>query len=141
VPRVRPVVLDTSVVLPAALSPHGYRRRFWVLLAFGALAARRNLTRLEADALRSEAGAAGGESGGLPVDAAAAADERYRRLRELLPAGCPWTARRGARMASSSSAKPSVPTYTSSPTRSTAANATDAELLDHAFSLDPPRPG
>lgn len=86
----RPVVLDTSVVLPAALSPRGYRRRFWVLLAFGALAARRNLARLEADALRREAGAAGSERGGLPVDAAAAgADERYRRLRELLPAGCP----------------------------------------------------
>ncbi len=26
----RPVVLDTSVVLPAVLSPRGYRRRFWV---------------------------------------------------------------------------------------------------------------
>jgi predicted nucleic acid-binding protein len=32
VPRVRSVVLDTSVVLPAVLSPRGYRRRFWVLL-------------------------------------------------------------------------------------------------------------
>lgn len=55
----RPVVLDTSVVLPATLSPRGYRRRFWVLLAFGALAERRNLARLEADAWRREGGKAG----------------------------------------------------------------------------------
>jgi predicted nucleic acid-binding protein len=90
VPHVRPVVLDTSVILPATLSPRGYRRRFWVLLAFGALAARRNLARLEADALRREGGVAGSESGGLPVDALAAqADARYRRLSELLPPGCP----------------------------------------------------
>lgn len=40
-PRVRTVVLDTSVALPAALSPRGYRRRFLVLLAFGALGDRR----------------------------------------------------------------------------------------------------
>jgi len=28
----RPVVLDTSVVLPAVLSPRGYRRRFLVVI-------------------------------------------------------------------------------------------------------------
>lgn len=86
----RAVVLDTSVVLPATLSPRGYRRRFWVLLALGALAARRDLTRIEADALRRAANAAGSESGGLPVDVLAAqADARYRRLSEQLPPGCP----------------------------------------------------
>jgi predicted nucleic acid-binding protein len=86
----RPVVLDTSVVLPAVLSPRGYRRRFWVLLAFGALAARRELARLEAEALRKQASAPGSKSGGSSAQSLVSdADERYERLRVLLPAGCP----------------------------------------------------
>ncbi len=86
----RPVVLDTSVVLPAVLSPRGYRRRFWVLLAFGALAARRELARLEAEALHKQASAPGSKSDGPSAESLVSdADARYERLRGLLPAGCP----------------------------------------------------
>jgi predicted nucleic acid-binding protein len=88
--RVRPVVLDTSVVLPAVLSPRGYRRRFWVLLALGALAARRDLARMEADTLRAQAATEGAQLGGLTgrrlVERAEAG---YARLSEALPHGCP----------------------------------------------------
>jgi predicted nucleic acid-binding protein len=87
---VRPVVLDTSVVLPAVLSPRGYRRRLWVLLAFGALAARRDLARLEADALRAEAAAGGHQVGGLALEALVEqAEAGYARLSEALPHDCP----------------------------------------------------
>ena len=86
----RPVVLDTSVVLPAVLSPRGYRRRFWVVLALGALAARRDLLRQEADALRAESASAGGQAGGATLEVLAMqAEARYARLREALPEGCP----------------------------------------------------
>jgi predicted nucleic acid-binding protein len=86
----RPVVLDTSVVLPAVLSPRGYRRRFWVVLALGALAARRDLLRQEADALRAESASAGGQAGGATLEVLAAqAEARCARLREALPEGCP----------------------------------------------------
>ncbi|MGD1059090.1 MAG: PIN domain-containing protein [Solirubrobacteraceae bacterium] len=86
----RPVVLDTSVVLPAVLSPRGYRRRFWVLLALGALAARRDLARLEADALRVQAVAEGGRLGGLALEKLVdQAEAGYARLSEALPAGRP----------------------------------------------------
>jgi PIN domain len=77
-------------VLPAVLSPRGYRRRFWVLLAFGALATRRELARTEADALRKQAGLPGSESDGPSPDKLVRdADARYERLRGSLPAGCP----------------------------------------------------
>jgi len=86
----RPVVLDTSVILPAVLSPRGYRRRFFVLLALGALAARRDLARLEAGALRLEADAPGSKSGNREIDTLVQdADARYQRLSKLMPAGCP----------------------------------------------------
>jgi predicted nucleic acid-binding protein len=86
----RPVVLDTSVVLPAVLSPRGYRRRFWVVLALGALAARRDLLRQEVDALRAGSASAGGQVGGARLEGLAEqAEVRYSRLREVLPAGCP----------------------------------------------------
>ncbi len=55
----RPVVLDTSVVLPAVLSSRGYRRRFLVILVLGALAARRDLLRQEADGLHADAASTG----------------------------------------------------------------------------------
>lgn len=85
----RPVVLDTSVVLPAVLSPHGYRRRFWVVLALGALAARRDLLRQEADVLRAESASAGGQAGVATLEVLAGqAEARYARLREALPEGC-----------------------------------------------------
>lgn len=86
----RPVVLDTSVILPALISPRGYRRRFWVLLAFGALAARRDLARLDAEAVRAEAGALGGTVGGESLERRAAqAEAGYARLAEALPHGTP----------------------------------------------------
>jgi predicted nucleic acid-binding protein len=86
----RPVVFDTSVVLPAVLSPRGYRRRFLVVLALGALAARRELLHQETDMLHSEAASTGGELGGTALDALVEqAEARYLRLREALPAGCP----------------------------------------------------
>jgi hypothetical protein len=65
----RPVVLDTSVVLPAVLSPRGYRRRFLIVLALGALAARREHLRQDADMLRAEAASAGRQLGGAALDA------------------------------------------------------------------------
>ncbi|MGA8355606.1 MAG: PIN domain-containing protein [Solirubrobacteraceae bacterium] len=86
----RPVVLDTSVLLPALISPRGYRRRFLIVLALGALAARRDLLRHEANALRAEVASAGGQAGGRPLEALAEqARARYLRLRDALPAGCP----------------------------------------------------
>lgn len=86
----RHVVLDTSVVLPAVLSPRGYRRRFFVLLAFGALAARRDLARLEADALRVQADIPGSDGGRRQIDSLVQdADARYQRLSKLMPPGCP----------------------------------------------------
>lgn len=86
----RPVVLDTSVVLPAVLSPRGYRRRFWVVLALGALAARRDLLRQETDALRAGSASASGQVGGARLEVLAEqAEARYARLREALPEGCP----------------------------------------------------
>lgn len=86
----RPVVLDTSVALPAVISPRGYRRRFLIVLAFGALAARRELLRQEADTLRAESASGGGQLGGTALNALAEqAEARYVRLREALPAGCP----------------------------------------------------
>jgi predicted nucleic acid-binding protein len=86
----RPVVLDTSVALPAVLSPRGYRRRFWVVLALGGLAARRDLLRQEADALRAESASAGAQVGGASLEMLAKqAEARCARLREALPDGCP----------------------------------------------------
>lgn len=86
----RPVVLDTSVALPAVLSPRGYRRRFLVLLAYGALAARRELAREEAEMLRRHARAAGSQAAGALIDAMARdAEQRYERFAALMPAGCP----------------------------------------------------
>ena len=88
----RPVVLDTSVILPAVISPRGYRRRFLVVLAFGALTARRDLLRQEADAARAESASTAGQLGGSTLEALAEqAEARYVRLRDSLPAGCPAT--------------------------------------------------
>jgi hypothetical protein len=87
----RPVVLDTSVVLPAVLSPRGYRRRFLIVLALGALAARREHLRQDADMLRAEAASAGRQLGGAALDALAEqAEAKYLRLRDALPTGCPY---------------------------------------------------
>lgn len=86
----RTVVLDTSVILPAVISPKGYRRRFWVLLAFGALAERRDLARVQADPPQAAEAGTGGELSGPGVAALAAQSEAsYQRLRDALPSGCP----------------------------------------------------
>lgn len=63
----RPVVLDTSVALPAVLSPRGYRRRFLVVLALGALAAHRDLLRQEEHALRAQSASASVQVGGAAL--------------------------------------------------------------------------
>jgi predicted nucleic acid-binding protein len=84
---VRPVVLDTSVILPAVISPKGYRRRFWVLLAFGALAERRDLARLQARAPRADTHEE--LQGRAIAELAARAEARYQRLRDALPPSCP----------------------------------------------------
>jgi predicted nucleic acid-binding protein len=84
---VRPVVLDTSVILPAVISPRGYRRRFWVLLAFGALAERCDLARLQAGTPRVDAHE---ELQGRDIaELAAQAEARYQRLLDALPPSCP----------------------------------------------------
>ena len=86
----RPVVLDTSVVLPAVLSPRGYRRRFLVVLALGALVARKDLLRQEVRALGAQSASAGEQIGGATLEALAEqAEARCAQLREALPAGCP----------------------------------------------------
>jgi hypothetical protein len=83
----RPVVLDTSVVLPAVLSPRGYRRRFLVVLALGALAARKDLLRQEVHALGAKSASAGGQIGGATLEALAEqAEARCAQLREASPA-------------------------------------------------------
>ena len=90
------VTLDTSVALPATLSPGGARRRLWVLLAFGALTYQVEHRRLDLDALRTEAEALGGTLGGLQFahDLIAHAEERRTVLAERLPYGVPddWCA-------------------------------------------------
>lgn len=61
-----------------------------MLLAFGALAARRELARTEARALSKQAQIPGSESNGPPIDQLVQeADARYERLRQLLPPGFP----------------------------------------------------
>ncbi len=58
------------------------------MLVLGALAARRDLLRQEADALRGESASAG-HLGGVALDVLAEqAEARCLRLREALPAGC-----------------------------------------------------
>jgi predicted nucleic acid-binding protein len=90
------ITVDTSVALPATLSPGGMTRKLWVVLAYGSLAYQAEHGRLELDALRAEAESAGGKLGGL--DAAehrvAAAEARSAALAERLPTGVPddWVA-------------------------------------------------
>jgi hypothetical protein len=49
------VVVDTSVSLPATLSPGGMMRRFWVVLALGALTYEIEHRQLELDELSQRA--------------------------------------------------------------------------------------
>jgi hypothetical protein len=90
------VVVDTSVSLPATLSPGGLPRKFWIVLALGALTYEIEHRSLELDELEREAAATGGRLGGLDGARTAleAAGERRAALAELLPYGTPddWVA-------------------------------------------------
>jgi len=90
------VVVDSSVALPATLSPRGLARKFWVLLALGALTHREAHLRLDLEALDREAAETGGTIGGRPAieTLIERAGERRAALAELLPYDAPsdWTA-------------------------------------------------
>ena len=90
------VVIDTSVSLPATLSPTGVRRRFWVVLALGALSYEVEHGRLELDALSTQAEQEGGDVGGIANALARLerAGDRRAALLERLPYGTPedWVA-------------------------------------------------
>ena len=89
------VVVDTSVSLRATLSPGGMMRRFWVVLALGALTYEVEHRQLELDGLSQRAKREGGVVGGLKVIRNRVEEARNRRaaLVELLP-GTPddWVA-------------------------------------------------
>jgi hypothetical protein len=81
-----PVVLDTNVVLPALLSPGGLARKFWLLLALGALTARAEDARLEREAVEGEARALGATIGGRALnELAMEAEAKRARLADRLP--------------------------------------------------------
>lgn len=90
------VVVDTSVSLPATLSPGGMMRRFWVVLALGALTYEIEHRQLELEELSQRAEREGGVVGGLKVVRNRVEEARNRRaaLVELLPNGTPddWVA-------------------------------------------------
>jgi predicted nucleic acid-binding protein len=90
------VVVDTSVSLPATLSPSGLTRKFFVLLAFGALSYEVEHGQLEIDALLKQAEDSGGEAMGLDraKHRRALTDDQRAALEELLPHGTPddWVA-------------------------------------------------
>jgi predicted nucleic acid-binding protein len=90
------VVVDTSISLPATLSPHGLMRRFWVVLALGALTYEVEHRQLELDELSRQAEREGGVVGGLKGARARIGAARNRRtgLLELLPEETPddWVA-------------------------------------------------
>jgi len=90
------VVVDTSVSLPATLSPGGMMRRFWIVLALGALTYEIEHRQLELDELSQRAEREGGVVGGLKEVRNRVEEARNRRaaLVELLPDGTPndWVA-------------------------------------------------
>lgn len=90
------VVVDTSVSLPATLSPGGLMRRFWVVLALGALTYEVEHRQLELDELSQQAEREGGVVGGLKKARNHVEEARGRRARLLgmLPDGTPddWVA-------------------------------------------------
>lgn len=94
------MVMDTSVSLPATLSPAGMARKLWLLLALGALAYQIEHYRLAIEELRAESEVTGGLAGALhSIEAEAhAAEQRRTTLRDLLPNDAPerWVAVGGA---------------------------------------------
>src|ERR1700749_2451527 len=81
------VVVDTSVSLPATLSPGGARRKLWVLLALGALTYEVEHGRRELEALRAQAARKGGAVGGIESSLARLerGSDRRAALSERLP--------------------------------------------------------
>ena len=94
------VVMDTSVSLPATLSPAGMARKLWLLLALGALTYQIEHHCLAIEEVRAESEVTGGLTGALhSIEAEALAAERRRAvLRDLLPHDTPehWVAVGGA---------------------------------------------
>jgi predicted nucleic acid-binding protein len=90
------VVVDTSVSLPATLSPGGARRKLWILLALGALTYEVEHGRLELEALRAQADQEGGVVGDMEksLDRLERASDHRAVLSERLPYGTPddWVA-------------------------------------------------
>lgn len=91
------VVLDTSISLPATLSPRGLTRKLLVLLAYGTLIHRAEQRSAGVAALHHEAEQSGAVAGVDCSDADADADalgRRIAKLRDMLPADAPsdWLA-------------------------------------------------
>jgi predicted nucleic acid-binding protein len=86
----RPLVTDTSVLLPGLLAPKGQRRKLLVLCAYGALNYFTRVGLDELELVREQAEHAGAELGGLPIEKLIEQAE-YRRaaLAEQLPALAP----------------------------------------------------
>lgn len=84
-------MLDTSVSLPATLSPRGMTRKLWVLLALGAVTYEVEHRHLDLDELRREADASGGARGGIETARQLVEEAAARRaaLLEHLPVGTP----------------------------------------------------
>jgi hypothetical protein len=90
------VVVDTSISLPATLSPRGLMRRFWIVLALGALTYETEHRQLELDELSQQAEREGGVVRGTEKARTRIeeANDRRAALLELLPYGTPddWVA-------------------------------------------------
>jgi predicted nucleic acid-binding protein len=90
------VLVDTSVALPATLSSRGFTRKFFVILAYGAVTYEVEHRRLELEELTKEAGATGGTVDGIErvENRLALLDDRRAALEELLPYDTPndWVA-------------------------------------------------
>jgi predicted nucleic acid-binding protein len=90
------VVVDTSISLPATLSPGGLMRRFWVVLALGALTYEVEHRQLELDELSRRAANEEGDVHGIEEARARIerASDRRAAMLELLPQVTPddWVA-------------------------------------------------
>jgi predicted nucleic acid-binding protein len=88
--------MDTSVSLPATLSPGGMARKFWMLLALGALTYQIEHHRLALEELQAESMVMGALPGALDsIEAEAhAAEQRHAAVRDLMPHDTPehWVA-------------------------------------------------
>jgi hypothetical protein len=85
------ITVDTSVALPATLSPSGLARKLWVVLAFGAVAHRAEHLRLDREALLEAPEVQSGELHGADaLDVLVERAEQHRAaLVDLLPVGTP----------------------------------------------------